>query len=128
MRSQYSTKAREQIGELLHRERRYLSAAEIHAKLRQANSRVALSTVYRTLDLLEERGDVSARLDAHGEATYVACEPTHHHHAICRKCGRVQEIACDAIEQIAGALRSFNGFRIEDHAMEFFGRCASCAA
>ena len=127
MRSPYSTGAREQIGALLARERRYLSAAEIHALLRQANSRVALSTVYRTLDLLEERGEASARLDAHGEATYVACDPKHHHHAICRRCGTVQEVDCDAIEQIAGALRAFNGFRMEDHAMEFFGVCAACA-
>src|SRR5579884_2426353 len=128
MRTQYSTRPREQIAAILKHEQRYLSAAEIHDLLRKKHSKVSLSTVYRTLDLLQERGEASSRVDERGEATYVVCAPTHHHHAICRSCGKVEELACEALERIAGELRSHHGFELDDHAMEFFGRCAVCRA
>lgn len=126
MRSEYVTKPREQISAVLKQEQRYLSAAQIHQILKKNRSNVALSTVYRTLGLLETKGEASSRVDDEGEATYVLCAPTHHHHAICRKCGKVQEVACDALERFAQALRAFHGFELDDHAMEFFGRCAAC--
>jgi Fur family ferric uptake transcriptional regulator len=127
MRSQYSTKPREQISEILKREQRYLSAAEIHALLKKNRSTVALSTVYRTLELLRSKGEASSRVDASGEACYVACAPTHHHHAICRNCGKVEELDCEALEAIAHELRSHHGFVLDDHEMAFFGKCKKCA-
>ena len=127
MRAQYTTRPREQISAILKRERRYLSAAEIHGMLRKARAKVSLSTVYRTLDMLRTKGEASSRVDESGESTYVLCEPTHHHHAICQNCGRVEDIACEAIEHLAKDLASHHGFELDDHAMEFFGRCASCA-
>ena len=126
MRSEYVTRPREQISAVLRREHRYLSAAEVHALLKKGRSKVSLSTVYRTLDMLESKGEASWRLDSRGETTYVSCEPTHHHHAICKKCGRVDEIACEAIERLAKDLSSHHGFELDDHDMEFLGRCASC--
>ena len=126
MRTQYSTRPREQISAVLSRERRYLSAAEIYTLLKKGRAKVSLSTVYRTLDLLQTKGEASSRVDEHGEATYVICAPTHHHHAICRKCGKVEEVACEAMERLAGELRAHHGFELDDHEMEFFGRCAAC--
>lgn len=126
MRAEYSTRAREQITAILRKEQRYLSAAEIHELLKKTRGKVSLSTVYRTLDLLETKGEASSRVDTRGESTYVVCAPTHHHHAICRSCGKVEELACEALERIAGELRSHHGFELDDHAMEFFGTCAAC--
>ncbi len=126
MRAQYATRPREQISAVLQREQRYLSAAEIYDLLKRTRAKVSLSTVYRTLGLLEEQGQASSRTDQRGEATYVHCAPTHHHHAICRRCGKVEEVACDAIERVVEALRDYHGFDLADHAMEFFGKCAAC--
>ncbi len=126
MRTQYSTRPREHVAEILKREQRYLSAGEIHSILKKGRAKVSLSTVYRTLDLLQAKGEASSRVDERGEATYVVCAPTHHHHAICRTCGKVEELACEALERIAGELRSHHGFELDDHEMEFFGRCAVC--
>jgi len=126
VRAQYSTRPREQISEILRGEKRYFSAAEIHRRLRDAHAKVSLATVYRTLGLLEERGEVSARVDEGGEAAYVSCAPTHHHHAICRTCGKVEDVDCDAVGRFSEALRKYNGFELDDHEMEFFGRCSAC--
>jgi Fur family ferric uptake transcriptional regulator len=128
MRAEYSTRPRELITQILRKEQRYLSASEIYGLLKKTRAKVSLSTVYRTLDLLQTKGEASSRVDDRGESTYVVCAPTHHHHAICRACGRVEELACEALERIAGELRSHHGFELDDHAMEFFGKCAECRA
>jgi Fur family transcriptional regulator, ferric uptake regulator len=126
-RADYVTRPREWISAILQREPRFLSAAEIHRRLKSTGARVSLSTVYRTLEHLRNRGDVSARADAEGEATYLRCEPAHHHHhAICRSCGRVEDVDCEAMDQFAESLRSLHGFTLDEHAMEFFGRCSAC--
>jgi Fur family ferric uptake transcriptional regulator len=126
VRTQYVTRPREQISAILRKERRYLSAAEIHAILDKARSNVALSTVYRTLDLLASKGEASSRVDEHGEATFVLCAPTHHHHAICRGCGAVQEIDCEALERLAVEMREHHDFELEEHEIAFYGKCAAC--
>ncbi len=126
-RADYVTRPRETIAAVLAREQRFLSAGEIHKQLRRAGARVSLSTVYRTLDHLRSKGDITARADAQGEATYMLCEPAyHHHHAICRTCGRVEDVDCAAMGEFAETLRRLHGFQLDAHALEFFGHCRSC--
>ena len=127
MRAEYSTRPRELIATVLAREPRFLSAAQIYERLKRGGARVSLSTIYRTLDRLRTKGEVSERADADGEATFMICEPApHHHHAICGECGRVEDVDCTAMEQFAQSLRSLHGFELDWHAMEFFGRCREC--
>jgi Fur family transcriptional regulator, ferric uptake regulator len=126
-RANYVTRPRELIASILEREPRFLSAAEIFASLKRAGARVSLSTVYRTLDRLRAKGEVTERADTDGEATFMLCEPApHHHHAICTECGRVEDVDCTAMEQFAQLLRMLHGFELDGHAMEFFGRCRAC--
>jgi Fur family ferric uptake transcriptional regulator len=126
-RAEYVTRPRERIASILAGEPRFLSAAQIHERLERAGARVSLSTVYRTLDRLRDKGGVTARADAEGEASYMLCEPArHHHHAICRSCGRVEDVDCAATEQFAESLRALHGFELDGHAMEFFGTCRAC--
>lgn len=121
------TRPREEISDVLRRERRFLTAAQIHAKLKRQRARMALSTVYRTLEHLREKGEVNERVDESGETSYMVCEPSrHHHHAICTKCGKVEDVDCTAIGVFTQLLRKINGFTLDDHAMEFFGRCKAC--
>jgi Fur family ferric uptake transcriptional regulator len=111
----------------LQREPRFLSAAELYERLKRDGARVSLSTVYRTLDRLRAKGEVTERTDAEGEATFMLCEPAHHHHhAICAECGRVEDVDCTAMEQFSESLRTLHGFELDGHAMEFFGRCHAC--
>ena len=126
-RAEYVTGARKQIADVLRREKRFLTAAEIHHRLERGKAKVSLSTVYRTLDRLQQKGEVTQRNDADGEGAFMLCEPGHHHHhAICSKCGRVEDVDCTAVDRFADALRAQNGFEINGHAMEFFGTCKAC--
>jgi Fur family transcriptional regulator, ferric uptake regulator len=126
-RAEYVTRPRELIALTLQHEPRFLSAAEIYQRLKRGGARVSLSTVYRTLDRLRAKGEVTERTDAEGEATFMLCEPAHHHHhAICAECGRVEDVDCTAVEQFTESLRALHGFELDDHAMEFFGRCRAC--
>lgn len=127
-RTTYATRPREHISSILRGERRFFSAAEVHRALTQRHARVALSTVYRTLERLREKGEATSRVAEDGEATYMLCEPAHHHHhAICKSCGRVEDVDCAAVEQFAETLRTYHGFELHAHAMEFYGRCSACA-
>jgi Fur family ferric uptake transcriptional regulator len=124
LRADYVTRPREQIAAVLRANPRFLSATEIHRGL---DGKIALSTVYRTLEHLLERGEVSVRIDDNGESSYTSCEPErHHHHAICRVCGHVEDVDCDAIEVFAKSLRALHGFELDGHTMEFFGTCGAC--
>jgi len=112
VRSDYVTRPREQIASILGARKRFISAADIHRALETAKAKVSLSTVYRTLEHLLTKGDVTVRVDPAGESTYMLCDP--------------DAVDCTAIEQFSESLRSLNGFALEDHAMEFFGRCKAC--
>ncbi len=126
-RSDYVTRPREQIATILRAGRRFLSAGEIHRALEQVQAKVSLSTVYRTLEHLMAKGDVTVRIDDSGESTYMLCEPEHHHHhAICRMCGKVDDVDCTVVEQFSESLRQLTGFEIDGHKMEFMGRCRAC--
>ncbi|GAC1392935.1 MAG: Fur family transcriptional regulator [Vulcanimicrobiaceae bacterium] len=122
----YSTRSRGAIVDLLKREQRYLSASAIHRMLKARKVAASLATVYRTLDLLVSMGVASSRADDGGETTYVFCNNEHHHHAICSRCGHVEEIGCAPVTSIAKELMAAHAFELNAHAMEFYGKCARC--
>ncbi|MGH7660750.1 MAG: Fur family transcriptional regulator [Vulcanimicrobiaceae bacterium] len=123
----YSTSPRRAILTLLQSERKYLTAADIHKLLGRRRERLALTTVYRNLQLLVKLGAVAQRAEANGEAAYLFCaNDEHHHHAICTKCGHVEEVNCRVIDDFKQILLARQSFALDDHSMELYGRCAAC--
>lgn len=107
---------------------RCLSAREIHAELDRQGRPVSLATIYRTVARLVRAGalDVVPRDD--GEATYVVGSDRHHHHLVCRRCGRADEIADPAVERWAHDEAARRGFSDVTHALTVFGVCPACRA
>ncbi|TAM57729.1 transcriptional repressor [bacterium] len=126
-KGRYATRTRERVVQVLREERRYLTAHEIHELLVADGVSISLSTVYRTLELLVGLGVAATRGAESGELSYVFCTLQHHHHAVCRSCGRVEEVGCGPLERFARDLRAGQGFELEDHAIELYGRCSACA-
>jgi len=87
---------------------------------------VGRATVFRTLELFGELGLVE-RLDLpNGEHAYVACEPAHHHHVVCQRCGRSSEIETCGIDEVAAAIETQTGYVVDTHRIELFGLCGDC--
>jgi Fur family transcriptional regulator, ferric uptake regulator len=107
--------------------RRYVTAKELHDHLRAAKVRIALATVYRTLEVLQRIGAASAAPQAHGETAYLFCAISHHHHAVCVRCGRVDDVPCRSAAGFARSLAGNLRFRLTQHKLEFFGLCARCS-
>jgi Fur family transcriptional regulator, ferric uptake regulator len=105
----------------------FRSAQDIHAELRAAGEAVGLTTVYRHLAVLTEEGQLDALQTADGELVYRRCHSdTHHHHVVCRVCGRGTEVELPDIERWAESTATELGYSDVTHTVEIFGVCADC--
>ena len=102
------------------------SAQQIHELLAAKGDRVGLATVYRNLQQLAESGDVDV-LRMGDENVYRACEPHHHHHIVCRRCGRTAELTGDEVDDWLRTVTARHGFTMNDHSLELVGVCTECA-
>lgn len=125
---QRSTKQRAAIADLLADTEDFLSAQQLHDKLRERGESIGLTTVYRNLQALTEADQVDAIWDGSGETRYRHCSRGHHHHLVCRECGTTVEIMADKVERWADSVAAENGFTNISHTVEIFGLCAACAA
>ena len=106
----------------------FRSAQDLHDLLRQEGASVGLTTVYRHLQALADAGQVDMLRTDDGEAVYRRCPTSvHHHHLVCRTCGRSVEVEGPEVESWATAVAAEHGFSDVSHTVEVFGTCASCA-
>lgn len=119
-----ATAQRAAITAALHESDVALSAQELHERL----ERVGLATVYRNLSKLAEEGEVDAIRRPNGETAYRACGHGHHHHLICRECGKVVEVHDCTLGAWSRKIGSEYGFTGIEHQAELLGTCAECAA
>lgn len=106
----------------------FASAKEIHGELEERNVPVGLTTVYRTLQSLAELKAVDVLHMASGETLYRQCtSPHHHHHLVCTRCGRTEEIDGGPVETWAQAVAKENNFQLTGHDAEIYGVCPRCA-
>jgi Fur family ferric uptake transcriptional regulator len=122
-----TTRQRSEVLTLLAETDGFRSAQQLHATLRERGAGVGLTTVYRTLQVLADAGEVDMMRLPGGEQLYRRCSPTHHHHLVCRGCGRTEEVAGPAVESWADRVAAQHGFVDVDHTVEVFGTCAECA-
>ncbi|MFZ0493397.1 MAG: Fur family transcriptional regulator [Acidimicrobiia bacterium] len=109
------------------------SAAELDAAMRR---KVPLSSIYRTLLILEESGLLTRFRDGDGVAKYELSERVtgdHHHHFVCTRCGRTDEVAIpknleEAITRLIGTIGNERGYEVTDHRLELEGVCEACRA
>jgi Fur family transcriptional regulator, ferric uptake regulator len=106
----------------------FVSAQQLHTRLREAGDGVGLATVYRTLQQLAEDGEVDVLRASDTESMYRRCSSGHHHHLVCRSCRRTVEVDSVAVERWARRIADDNGFIDVAHVVEVFGTCADCAA
>ena len=99
---------------------------EIADRVRATASGVNISTVYRTLELLEELGLVTHTHLGHGAPTYHAADDADHLHLVCRVCGGIEEVAPAVLDSAAQQIAAEHGFHVDASHFAIFGTCASC--
>ncbi|GAB2522333.1 Fur family transcriptional regulator [Microbacterium petrolearium] len=127
--AQRNTWQRERVRDALGEAAGFVSAQTLHQSLREAETGIGLATVYRALAGLTAAGEADSLQSPDGEALYRACRSTgHHHHLICRSCGRAVEIEAHAVEQWARDTAAAHGFTEAEHVVDIFGLCEECSA
>jgi len=126
MNAKRNTWQREAVRQALGGTEGFVSAQSLHAAMRDTGSAVGLATVYRALASLATEGEADS-LQQDGESLYRACTPgSHHHHLICRNCGKTVEITADEVEAWARDVAAKHGFREPQHVVDVFGICSDC--
>ncbi len=120
------TRQRDSILQALTAQDAFRSAQELYTDLRAAGTPIGLATVYRALQTLADTGNVDILRTESGEALYRRCGTRHHHHLICRSCGKTVEVAADAVERWAQEVAKRHGFRDPAHTVEVYGTCPDC--
>ncbi|TWE12376.1 Fur family zinc uptake regulator [Rudaeicoccus suwonensis] len=123
-----STKQQAAVAHRLDELSDFVSAQELHASLRDNGESVGLATVYRVLQTLATDGEVDVLRNPEGESIYRRCSTGHHHHLVCRQCGRAVEVEGPAVERWAAKVSEEHGFTNVEHTVEIFGMCAECSA
>ncbi|WP_083672528.1 Fur family transcriptional regulator [Micromonospora sp. CB01531] len=124
-----NTRQRAEVLALLRDVEGFHSAQQLHQMLVDRKARVGLTTVYRTLQMLVDTGEIDSTRLPGGDYLYRRCSQSrHHHHLVCRECGRAVEVAGPAVERWADQVASQHGFTDVGHTLEIFGTCGKCAA
>jgi Fur family ferric uptake transcriptional regulator len=121
--------AREAVVRLLERQDCCLSAQDIHNRLRTAKRPVGIASVYRALDTLAELRLVK-RVDAgDGIARFEPLLPdgNHHHHLVCRDCGKVEAFSDPSLERAIDRAAGSSGYTVDEHEIVLTGACSSCS-
>jgi Fur family ferric uptake transcriptional regulator len=71
-------------------------------------------------------GDVDMMRTSEGEAVYRRCSNGHHHHLVCRSCGKTVEVEGPAVESWTDKISAESGFSDVHHTLEIFGLCSDC--
>jgi Fur family ferric uptake transcriptional regulator len=104
----------------------FVSAQQLHQRLKAHGSSIGLATVYRTLIDLAQSGEADSLQSKEGEVLYRACSTAHHHHLICRDCGLTLELEAKNLEKWADEVAADNGFSEPSHTIDIFGICSDC--
>jgi Fur family ferric uptake transcriptional regulator len=112
----------------LERSRRPLSAEQLRGRIKREYPQVSLSTVYRTLKLLEKLGVAHRKSFGEGYSRYELRAGKPRHHALCLSCGAVIEFHEALLDYFALRLEREIGFFADSYELTLHGYCAACAA
>jgi Fur family ferric uptake transcriptional regulator len=105
----------------------HISAEAVHSRVAARFPQVNISTVYRTLELLQDIGLVTHTHFDDGVAQYHRAEEGLHQHLVCRACGSEQELDLAVLEPLGAMLRERYGFEADLAHFALVGLCRGCA-
>lgn len=106
----------------------HVTGADLVERSRRLDPATTPSTVYRTLDLLEELGLVAHSHGREGRQEFHVNPDADHGHLVCASCGRTWELGADAVRGLVDGLLEVRGFETAVEHLTIEGRCATCRA
>ncbi|MFC1808953.1 Fur family transcriptional regulator [Candidatus Omnitrophota bacterium] len=130
------TMPRQAIFDVLKTAKTHLSSEEVYLEVHKTYPRIGLTTVYRTLELMDRMGLVYKCIFGDGRARYELSEvggnTEHHHHLVCTSCGKIVNYTDFSKKEIAticgleDELAEKHNFDISHHFVQFYGTCNQC--
>jgi Fe2+ or Zn2+ uptake regulation protein len=123
------TGPRRAVAELIAAWSGHFTAADLVDAAAARRLDMSRATIFRTLEVLEAVGAIE-RLDLPtGDHAYITCEPAaHHHHVVCERCGRANDVDDAGLAAVVERIGRETGYRIGAHRLELFGLCPTCQA
>lgn len=106
----------------------HLSPAQLYERLQTRFPTMSLATVYKTINLLKDMGEITEISFSDGDTHYDASDPTPHIHLICTQCHRISDAPFITAPNLAEELSTQTGYRITGHRFDFYGICPDCQA
>jgi Fur family ferric uptake transcriptional regulator len=126
MKAIRTTKARRAVLQLFASQSLPLSAYDIVQNFSKNAILTNRATIYRELKRLMDLGLLREVIFKDGKKRYeLVSHDSHHHHVVCKNCGRVSDINFSEIELLE-TIQEKSGFKIVEHTLEFFGYCKNC--
>src|SRR5690606_10973577 len=122
------TPQRRVLVEVLSRTNGHVTGSELIERCRELDPGTIPSTVYRTLDVLEELGLVRHGHGADGREEFHVLPDDEHGHLYCDTCGGTWEIGADEAAALVESLARRRGFTVDLSHVTVVGRCAACGA
>ena len=119
------SRQREMIKSFLMTRKDHPTADMVYMNVRQQNPNISLGTVYRNLTLLADIGEIQ-RLRVGDGVDHFDADTSLHYHFVCTKCGCVEDLDMDSIEEINEAASARFDGQIDGHVTYFYGTCGNC--
>ena len=102
------------------------SVEQVYGEVRSLFPTLSLATVYKTVNLLKELGEILEIGLADGRNRYDGNKPYPHPHLICTRCNRIIDPEVSLLDQLTAEVAKTTGYRITSHQVELFGVCPAC--
>jgi Fur family peroxide stress response transcriptional regulator len=104
----------------------HLSAEEIFEKIRSDYPTTSLATVYKTISVLKDLGELMELDFGDDRKRFDGRHTEPHPHFVCRDCSKIFDVDLDSLEMLQKEAAEKTGFEVDDHRVTFFGRCSEC--
>jgi len=101
------------------------TAEQIHSEIRGDFPTTSLATVYKTINLLKELGEI-IELEFDTSSRFDARKPHSHPHMICTGCGAIMDSDIEGFDALIAKIAEAEGFSVTSHRFDIFGLCAAC--
>ena len=120
------TPQRVMVIKILSHSQTHPSVEEIYQLVRAEFPMTSLGTVYKTVELLREMGEILELGFAHHSSRYDGTNPVPHPHLICIKCETIVDPELNMLDNLAAELSNRTGYQIVQHRLDFYGICPDC--